>query len=745
MQRRIVVALVFFCLALAVLLLRYLPAQYAHYELGDPVEGVRVAGFFAAELDGPALVRWSQVDPQLQIPLPDRRGARQISLALRTEETEPQILLAQIDQATAVIASSSVLRSYHLFTPPSTDRWLRVSLDVPDSATGAHSPRGVALDRLSVVGRSGLPSQPDLVALLALALLPGLLLLLTMYLPFDWSVLPGALLITAYMLLPSSDRPGLLLLAPVVALLLAGVALLPLARQHPTLILMALLGAVLRGYGLAWGSGYVFHPEEQSLLQQTAVEPLGKLSMATARWIAELSGNRGWLDPWNMVLLGRVWSVLLSTALLVVVYLLGRRLLRPRWALLATAFVTLAPLPIQQSHFAASMTLEVLLVAVLILCSVDLLLTRRLRSSIACGLCSGAVLALCPQGLALLSAPIIAHLMLRPRRVPALAGASASAALCLFALHWFGATNATLAASTALAQHDSSAAQTSQALSVIDAAGHALFNILLWGLGPLLMQISVVGWGFGMIQSLYNGRDRIWLPLFWSMSLGFVAALLSAEPLAGLALLLPLLCLSAGFLLQSFAQRLDHPLGQRTVRLLSGIGLCLALMTSLGLINVYRAQDPRIAASRWILANVAPGKQIFHDPSMPEQLPLGVTHLYHAERLADVTADDEQRRAHYAAALSDADYVLLAVDRDDTLLDRDPVAGCYYRALFDGRLGFVARASFAAQPGIAVWTMEDSWADPALRRYDHPHVRIFERLSTPTPEAIDLMLHCAGA
>lgn len=93
MQRRIVVALGFFSLALAALIIRYLPAHYAHYELGDPSEGVFASGFFAAEFDGGAVVRWSQADPQLQIPLADRRGAQQVTLAMRTEEPDPQPLV----------------------------------------------------------------------------------------------------------------------------------------------------------------------------------------------------------------------------------------------------------------------------------------------------------------------------------------------------------------------------------------------------------------------------------------------------------------------------------------------------------------------------------------------------------------------------------------------------------------------------------------------------------------------------
>ncbi|HEY0733585.1 MAG TPA: glycosyltransferase family 39 protein [Herpetosiphonaceae bacterium] len=749
MRRRIVIALGFFSLALATLVIRYLPAHYAHYELGDPSEGVFASGFFAAEFDGSAIVRWSHSEPQIQIPLADRRGAQLLTLAMRTEEADPQPLVVEIDRVTLATTTTSTLRSYHMLAPATTGRWLNLKLHVAELAIMSQTARGVAVDRLSVIGRSGWPPLADVAALLALALIPALLMVLTMQLAFDWSVVPGALLLSSYLLLPAGDLPGLLLIGPLVALLIAGIVLLPWARRHPVLVLLTLVGGALRVYALGWGGGYFYHPEEQALAQRAADEPLQRLSLWTASWAAQLSDNPVWAEPWSLVLLGRVWSALLGTALIVVVYLLGRRLLRPRWALLAAAYVALVPVLIQQSHFATPIALNVLLVALLMLSSVEVVVTGRLRHSIACGLWSAAVLVFCPQSIVLLSAPVIAHLMIRQRRTPAWATAATAALLCLAALHWsFGTIQPPLVASTALAQNDGTASVAVRESSVIDLTTHALFNILLWSLGPLLMQVSIVGWCFGVLQSLQDRRYRLWLPLLWSLGAYFVVAVLSQEQAHSLTLLVPLLCLTAAFLLQSFAARLDHPLGQRTVRLLAGTGLCLVLMTSIGLLNVYRAPDPRIAASRWLLANVAAEKQIVRDTSVPELVPMGADHLYASAALPDSTIDVEQRRDQYAAALLQADYVVLAVDRDDFALgqqmQRDPVAACYYQALFDGRLGFVSRASFDAQPGIASWTMDDSWVDPALRAYDHPRVRVFERLAAPTPQALDLMLNCDG-
>ncbi|HEX6291436.1 MAG TPA: glycosyltransferase family 39 protein [Herpetosiphonaceae bacterium] len=751
-KRRIVAAILVFGAALAVLLMRYLPARSAYHELGDPAEGAILSGFWAAEADDAAVVRWAMPDARLRLPLADRRGTQQVALTLRGDASQPLVL--GVDRVTAVATTAPELRTYHLLTPPSTSGSVELRLQTTP-AVAWQPERGLAVDRLVVVGRGGWPPLLDLANLLALALVPALLLILTSRLPFDWALVPSILLLSLYLALPSDDLPALLLFGPLVALTIAGLGLLPSARQHPTLVLLLLAGTALRGYALGWGSGYLFHPDEQALVQGSASEPLYRMIEWTAQRAARVSGNAGWADAWGLVLLGRVWSMLLGSALIVVVYRLGRQLLRPRWVLLAVAYVAFAPVLVQQSHVATPLLFETLLVALLMLSSTSAALWGRLRDSIACGLWSGAVLALCPQGGILLIAPIVAHLVMRQRRrrLPALGTATALAIVCGSLLLWsFGEVGTPAAASAGLPQpaDDAKAAIGRQLPSAIEAYAHALFNVLLWSLGPLLMQLSVVGWGVGLVQSLHERRYRVWLPLLWSLGVYFAVGVRSPEPVESLILLVPLLCLTAAWLLQSFGERLPHRFGQRTVRLLAGTGLCLVLATSLGLINVYRVPDPRIAASRWLIAHAPAGKQVLHDASVAERLPIGAAHLYTTTALpASMTGADPQARARYVEALARADYLVLAVDRGDLGLEQriaaDPVAACYYQALFGGRLGFMPRAGFDAQPRIGPWIMDDSWVNPALRRYDHPHVRIFERVVTPTPEAVDLMLNCAGS
>ncbi len=754
-KRRIAAAVLLFSFALAALCVRYLPARHTQHELGDPVERIGLSGFFAAEADGTAVVRWSRSDARLRLPLVDRRGAQSVTLVMRGNQPTAQPLGISLDRMAVTATITPALRTYHLLTPPTMDRSLDVVLhDTPSAAT--HDPRRIAVDRLTIVGRDGWPPLWDLLSLLIVALLPVVLLGLTIRLPFDWSLVPSVLLVGSYLALPATDVPGLLAIGPLVTLIIAGIALLAPARQYAPLVLVTLAGAVLRGYGLGWGAGYLFHPDEQALARQSGSEPIHQLIIWTAQWAARVSGNIAWIDPWGIVLLGRVGSVLIGMALVVVVYLLGRQLLRPRWALLSAAYVAFVPVLVQQSHVATPVLFNALLVALLMLSSTRVAVAGRLRDSIACGIWSGSVLALCPQGGILWIAPVAAHLVMRqqPRRLSALGTAIGLALVCGALLDWrFGAIGTSAAASTGLAPAAASlsdAAGVAQQLSLAETYGHALFNILLWSLGPLLMQLSIVGWAFGMAQSLQDSRYRAWLPLLWSIGVYFAIAVHGSDRVQSLVLLVPLLCVTAALLLQTFAQRLRHAFGQRTVRLLAGTGLCLVLMTSLGLVNMYRSLDPRIAASRWLIAHVSPGKQVLHDPSMPEHLPLGVTHTYRSTALPEpLASDDLAARTQSIARLTEAQYLVLAGDRGDLILDqrmrRDPAMTCYYQAIFDGRLGFVPRASFAAQPHIGTWTIDDTWVDPALRMYDHPQVRIFERVATPTAQAVDLILSCAGA
>lgn len=791
MKQRVFTAILLFCVALTVLLMRYAPARGRLFDLGDPLDSQALAGFYLPEHLGGLVVRRTLSNAALRLPLADSRGAQTVSIQMRSGTNAPTLL--RLGFGTLLVTSvPPALRSYHLFVPPQPSRQLALALQVPPGPTTA--PLNLLVDQVAVRSRSGLPPIVDLLALTMIALTPALLVLLTARLPLDWAVLPGMLVVVVLALLPPADRPTLLLFGPLAALVVGGVALLPLARAYPAITLLALGGAGLRCYALGWG-GLIFHPDEQSLVELRTGGWLGPLLHLTARLAALVSGRAAWQEPWSIVLIGRVWAVLTGTALIVAVYGLGRQLLLPRWALLAAAYVTVTPLLVQQTHTATQSQLDALLVVLLLLCHTY---AARGLGWGWLGVGSGLALLLAathPEGWPLAVALLIAPLLAQPGlwqalrrsmvghrlRWPSIVSYALVLGVGAGLAYWSVSTSTPRDPAPALAIGESSLdaatrrpvadeqlarlGQLAIGSTVPDSQSAALiasFAALTWGLSPLLVQLGIVGWGAGVFASLRLRKQR-WWPLLASMA-SYAALLaqgvadttvtllpgspLTAASLRSLTPLVPMLCLTAALLLQLFARRLHQPIGQRTVRLLSGTTLCLALAVALGLSHLYRLPDTRVAASRWLLVHGLPQQVVLRDATLREPLPLGLAHLFTNVTLPHGASDDSAALSAAVTTLRQADYIVLAVDRGDInfarLAQTDPLAACYYGALFDGRLGFVPRASFVVTPQVAAWTIDDRRTDPRLRLYDHPPVRIFQRVAVPTTAALERMLRCAA-
>lgn len=735
MKQRIIPAVIFACCAFVALLVRYGPPRAALYELGDPLDARLVAGFADPESDGPLTIRRTIGDAALLLPLADDRGARSVVLQLRG--VDPVSLRLGAGAATVITPLAATWRSYALFVPPQTGRRLDITLAAPHP---------VLLDQVSVIGREGAPSFRDLLALLLLATIPVSVSVLTIRLPLDWSLAATGLVTLALVLLPSADLPTLVQFGPLAACLLALLALLPWCRTRPTLTLLLYGGALLRLYALGWGSGYVFHPDEQALVAGVNAGIVAQLSRVSAWLLARVTNDATWRSAWRTILIGRMWSAAAGTATIGAVYALGRLALRRRWALLATAYVATTPLLIQQSHVATSANVDALLILLLLLgCTWGAIQPswRVLSSAVALAVVAalsvpGAVVMTALPAIGLLSARRVPPLPLR--RTPLLIGSLAVLVFWLVSL--------TVSASTASSLSLRAALDPTALWQQLDLPAYVypLVNMLLWGMGPLLLQLGVFGWGVGLILAARNAASRLLLPLLIGMGAYF--AVVGRGPvysLRAMTVLTPLLCLTAALLLQTFAQRLPFRTGQRTVRLLAGTALALTVAATIGLINVYRVPDARVAASRRLIADVPPGTQVLLDATADPRLPLGNAPNF-TRTILPITADVSTRLAQYAEQIVKSDYVVTGVDRTDVDLIRiaraDPLAACYYRALFDGRLGFIRRAAFAAQPHIGRWTIDDRRADGALRLYDHPNVYLYERISRPTPAAVALLLQC---
>ncbi|HEX9077191.1 MAG TPA: glycosyltransferase family 39 protein, partial [Anaerolineae bacterium] len=185
------------------------------------------------------------------------------------------------------------------------------------------------------------------------------------------------------------------------------------SRQYAALVLILVVAAFFRLYGLAWDSGYLFHPDERKIVLVAAglawpadlltflssESPLnpkffayGSFPIYLLRALSALAPAGSYGVPWredyfvSLVLLGRVLSALFDLGTIALIFFLGRRLYDATLGLFASACVAVAVLHIQLSHFYAVDTLLTLLVTATVLLAARLADTGSTRDAVWTGI-----------------------------------------------------------------------------------------------------------------------------------------------------------------------------------------------------------------------------------------------------------------------------------------------------------------------------------------------------------------------
>ena len=201
----------------------------------------------------------------------------------------------------------------------------------------------------------------------------------------------------------------------------------------------------------------------------------------------------------------------------------------------------------------------------------------------------------------------------------------------------------------------------------------------------------------------------------------------------------PLLALLAAWLLVELLTR-AHRQSTRSwtpsrARALIVVVYLGTFMSALAFSSIYRHPHSRVAASRWIYANIEPGSVVaveHWDDALP--LPLDGAHpgsVYRQIQMLWFDADSQQKLQQALEWLDDADYIVLSSNRLYDSIPRDPerypMTIRYYRALFDGSLGWNRVAEFTSYPKLLGIEFPDQRFEEAFTVYDHPRVQVFKK------------------
>ena len=280
----------------------------------------------------------------------------------------------------------------------------------------------------------------------------------------------------------------------------------------------------------------------------------------------------------------------------------------------------------------------------------------------------------------------------------------------------------------------------------------------VWGLG---LPLGILAWGGSALFVWRWIKHRDWRDGFilsWALVYFVLIGMQYTKYPRYLLPLVPFLFLMASSAVTHYAIRSVYFI----FRVAYSVSLVCALLYSLAFVSIYGHEHPWQQISKWIYANVPTGA-IIATEHWDDLLPVAIytqdaeykSTAYKIQTLPMYDADDDAKKQKLIDTLTASDYIILATPRlygtIARLPKRYPMSARYYRALFDGTLGYdlvaLARndASFdgiaiaddpvspidlTAPPTLAnyfrnVW----SWGrgDESFSVYDHPMPLVFKK------------------
>lgn len=501
------------------------------------------------------------------------------------------------------------------------------------------------------------------------------------------------------------------------------------------LALLLLVAASLRWTGLAWDSGYLFHPDERQILLvvsnlQLPATPLeffspdsplnpeffayGSLPIFLLRAWIPFAPPTNIIGPWaddqlaRWVLFGRWLSGLFDLGTIVLTFLLGRRVYAARIGLVAAGWVAVTVLHIQLAHFYAVDTVLTFFCIATLYASfriAEYSLSEK-KSGIKfskkwiglCGICFGLALATKITALPLL-APII-YACARAAGAPTLKFSRArlaeiwralrrpllqviGIALLTFIvtqpyalLDWY-TFGRDVVRETFVARGWLDYPYTRQFVGTLSVI-YQVTQSSIWGLG---LPLGIFAWGGGAIFLWQWWKTRAWRDTFllsFALLYFFTIAFQQAKYLRYLLPLLPILYLIAACAWwRVIEKRFARPKLAFALVALSLFGI--TFLYALAFTQIYTREHSWLVASRWMYQNIPAGKTITveeWDDALPMQSELnGIKHFgseYNQLVLRMYEYESDEKRAALAHALAQADYVVLASQRLYGSIARNP-------------------------------------------------------------------------
>jgi hypothetical protein len=523
-------------------------------------------------------------------------------------------------------------------------------------------------------------------------------------------------------------------------------------------------GGLLRFQGHLWDGGLMLHPDERNIVEAAArlslqAQPVpdfhayNGLAVYGPRLAAELEAVlTGTAPPGKVQILlaGRFLSALLSTATIVVVWLIAARLFAPAFALLALSLTAFSPGLIQAAHFGTTESALVFFLCVLILLSVRHL--QGYGSEATFTAASAVTLAFAfghkTTALSFAIIPAVTLLQTVPLRQWGLVTIkSLLIALPLFLL-------LAVICTPQLVTDSASYIRTMQfEAGVVSGANDVFWTYQFQRVPSVLFEMLQMPWLAGLLV-VVTGLTGM-LVIAWQAT--------TADGKPGV--LWPAVCFAVLYMAIIFfwhAKFVRYLLPLVPILVLTSVALCvrlrqagwnyvlaaalLATTIAPGMLQgtLYARPDPRVEAGKWLLGILRPEDTVLlesYDVGLPfpkkDGLPAREIIDLHAVANAAKTEKmaEQLARAGWIAIVSRRHYRVLPY-----LDGRFPAVCNYYRALFSGQLGYELARTFK-RLDLPKIIDPGEHAEETFTVFDSPTVMLFRNTRQMTVSQIGAILH----
>ncbi|HPT65701.1 MAG TPA: glycosyltransferase family 39 protein [Candidatus Woesebacteria bacterium] len=253
-----------------------------------------------------------------------------------------------------------------------------------------------------------------------------------------------------------------------------------------------------------------------------------------------------------------------------------------------------------------------------------------------------------------------------------------------------------------------------------------LKNIVFWGTGLPLGIIFIFSCFYSIFFIFKKGILKnfyFFSIVFWILILFFYQGSQHVTTMRYFLPVYPFLCITSAFFIYQ-----TKFLSSKLVKVLFFI---ILLFYPICFISIYFKDHTRIAASKWIYQNIPSGSVLateYWDDSLPLSVGKNSLYSYQYQNLDIASQDSPQKINKLKQQLEKTDFVILSSGRFYLTIPKNsdiyPLTTKYYQSLFDGSLGFIKVAEFNSYP-----VFNDTSAEEAFTVYDHPKVIIFQKTS----------------